>query len=77
MTKRYRSDAMASIHETAEGLHAAGMLDKRTIRRFDQACLTPVLPMSAEDIRALRDREAAREAVFASYLNATPRLVSQ
>ena len=77
MTKRYRSDAMASIHETAEGLHAAGMLDKRTIRRFDQACLTPVLPMSAEDIRAVRDREAASEAVFASYLNATPGLVSQ
>jgi putative transcriptional regulator len=43
MTKQYRSQVMASIHETAEGLHAAGLLDKPTMRRFDEACLTPVL----------------------------------
>src|SRR5712691_6224476 len=30
---------MASIHETAEGLHAAGVLDKRTMREFDDLCL--------------------------------------
>jgi putative transcriptional regulator len=33
---------MASIHETAEGLHAAGAMDKRTMREFDEICLTPV-----------------------------------
>jgi putative transcriptional regulator len=77
MTKRYRSDVMASTHETAEGLHAIGLLDKQTMRRFDVTCLTPVLPMSAEDIRALREREAASQAVFARYLNVTPSLVSQ
>jgi putative transcriptional regulator len=77
MTKRYRSDVMASIHETAEGLHAIGLLDKQTMRRFDETCLTPVMPMSAEEIRALREREAASQAVFARYLNVTPGLVSQ
>jgi hypothetical protein len=30
---------MASIHETAEGLHAAGVMDKQTMRKFDDACL--------------------------------------
>ena len=54
MTKQYRSPVMASIHETAEGLHAAGVMDKQTMRKFDDACLTPVRPLSAEEIRALR-----------------------
>ena len=41
MRKQYRSPLMASIHETAEGLHAAGVLEKRTMREFDDLCLTP------------------------------------
>jgi putative transcriptional regulator len=77
MTKQYRSRAMASIHETAEGLHAAGVMDKRTMRKFDEACLTPVRPLSAEEIRALREREGASQAVFARYLNVTTGLISQ
>lgn len=40
----YRSPVMASIHETAEGLHAAGVMDKQTMHRFDDACLTPCAP---------------------------------
>lgn len=75
--KQYRSDVMASIHETAEGLHAAGVMDKQTMRKFDEACLTPVLPLTADEIRALREREGASQAVFARYLNVTTGLVSQ
>jgi putative transcriptional regulator len=77
MTKQYRSPVMASIHETAEGLHAAGIMDKQTMRRFDEACLTPVRPLAPAEIRALREREGASQAVFARYLNVTPGLVSQ
>lgn len=77
MAKQYRSRVMASIHETAEGLHAAGVMDKQTMRRFDEACLTPVRALSPADIRALREREGASQAVFARYLNVTPGLVSQ
>jgi putative transcriptional regulator len=75
--KQYRSRVMASIHETAEGLHAAGVMDKQTMRTFDAACLTPVRPLSAAEIRALREREGASQAVFARYLNVTTGLVSQ
>ncbi len=77
MTKQYRSETMAAIHETAEGLHAIGLMDKQTMRRFDDACLTPVRPLSAAEIRALREREGASQAVFARYLNVTTGLVSQ
>jgi putative transcriptional regulator len=75
--KQYRSNLMASIHETAEGLHAAGVMDKRTLREFDELCLTPVRPLAPEEIRALRLREGASQAVFARYLNVTTGLVSQ
>jgi putative transcriptional regulator len=77
MTKQYRSRIMAAIHETAEDLHAAGLIDKRTMREFDASCLTPVRPLSAEEIRALREREGASQAVFARYLGVTTGLVSQ
>ena len=77
MTKQYRSPVMASIHETAEGLHAAGVMDKQTMRKFDDACLTPVRPLAPEEIRSLREREGASQAVFARYLNVTTGLISQ
>jgi putative transcriptional regulator len=35
---------MASIHETAEGLHAADLIDTRTMLEFDELCLTKVRP---------------------------------
>jgi putative transcriptional regulator len=33
MSKQYRSDAMASIHETMEALHKVGAIDRQTMRR--------------------------------------------
>ena len=77
MTKQYRSKAMASIHETADGLHSVGLLDKQTMRQFDDACLTPVRPLTPAEIRALREKEGASQAVFARDLNVTTGLVSQ
>jgi hypothetical protein len=39
---RMKSDAVSAIHETMTALHEIGAIDKQTIRRFDDACLTPV-----------------------------------
>src|SRR5215469_13820279 len=77
MRKKYRSDAMAAINETMTALHKVGAIDKRTMRGFDEACLTPVQPLSAEQIKALREREQVSQTVFANYLNVTPNLVSK
>jgi len=77
MSKQYRSSLMGSIHETVEGLHTAGAMGKRTMREFDELCLTPVRPLKPREIRALRLREGASQAVFARYLNVTTGLVSQ
>ncbi len=77
MSKTYRSDALAAVHETASDLHDSGVMEKRTLRKFDDLCLTPVRPMSAEEIRALREREHVSQAVFARHLNVTTGLISQ
>lgn len=76
-TKQYRSPVMASIHETAEGLHAAGLINKLTMRKFDVMCLTPIRRLKPKQIRDLRLREGASQAVFARYLNVTTGLISQ
>ena len=77
MSKQYRSEALAAAHEAALGLAEAGLMSKRTMRKFDEMCLTPVRDMTPEDIRALRLREQASQAVFARHLNVTTGLVSQ
>ncbi|MCA3367551.1 MAG: DNA-binding transcriptional regulator [Roseomonas sp.] len=77
MPKRYRSDALAAVHEIAQGLAEAGAMGKRSLRDFDALCLTPVEPLSPAEIRALRLRENASQAVFALHLNVTTGLVSQ
>jgi len=77
MGKQYKSDALAAVHETALGLHKAGAMDKRTLKEFDEMCLTPVEELTPEKIRKIRLRENASQAVFARYLNVTTGLVSQ
>ena len=77
MVKQYGSEVLASVHEAALGMAEAGVISKRTMKEFDEMCLTPVEPMAPEDIRDLRLRENASQAVFARYLNVTAGLVSQ
>jgi len=77
MKKQYRSPLMASIHETAEDLHRVGLMDKQTMREFETLCLTPIRPLTAEEIRSLRERENVSQVVFAHYLNVTKGLISQ
>ena len=77
MSKTYKSELMAAVHETASSLHEAGVMDKQTMRYFDEACLTKVTPMTPAQIRALREANQVSQAVFAHYLNVTTGLVSK
>ncbi|ENM6167047.1 DNA-binding transcriptional regulator [Salmonella enterica] len=76
MNKKYRSEAYAAIHETMEALHEIGAVDKQTMRQFDESCLSPIIPMTPEKIRALREREHLSQPVFARYLNVSKNQVS-
>ena len=68
---------MAAIHETIEALHDVGAINKRTMRGFDEACLTPIRELKPEEIKAIREREHVSQTVFANYLNVTTSLVSK
>lgn len=67
--KRYRSEAFAAIQKTMEALHEIGAVDKKTMREFDEACLTSVRVLSPEEIKLIRLRENLSQPVFARYLN--------
>ena len=77
MRKTFKSDALAAIHETASDLSEAGLLDKRTLREFDQLCLTPVANLSPDEIKEIRLNSRVSQSVFAHYLNVSPGVVSQ
>lgn len=76
MTKIYRTEALAAVHEMMEGLHEAGSIDKLTLRAFDEACLEPASALAPEEIRAIREAEHVSQGVFARYLNVSKNLVS-
>lgn len=75
--KSYKNKIKAAIHQTAHDLYEVGMIDKQTMRCFDESCLTPVHEFTAQEIRALREREEVSQTVFAYYLNVSKDSVSQ
>ena len=77
MTKKYKSDATAAIHEMMTDLHEIGAIDKQTMRRFDESCLTPMQAFTAAEIRALREQAEVSQAVFARYLGVSKESISQ
>jgi putative transcriptional regulator len=76
MTRRYRSELLAAIHQTMESVHAIGAIDCQTLRDFDDACLTPVRVLTPDEIRAIRLKERISQPVFARYLNVSSHLIS-
>ncbi len=57
------------VHETAQDLHAAGVMKETTLREFDALCLPPVKEYSAVQIKRIRTSVKASQGVFAAYLN--------
>jgi putative transcriptional regulator len=68
---------LKAMHETAKGLHKAGTLDAMTMREFDALYLQPVKNYTPAQIRRLRTRYKASQAVFAAFLNMSPSTVQK
>jgi putative transcriptional regulator len=73
MTKKI----LDAVHQTAKGLHKAGTMDVKTMREFDTLCLPPVKEYSATQIKRLRTKNKASQAVFAAFLNTSPSTVQK
>ena len=72
-----RKTILDVVHETARGLHKAGTMNARTMREFDALCLPPLKHYTADQIRRLRLRTRASQAVFAAYLNTSASTVQK
>lgn len=68
---------LKAVHETAKGLHKAGAMQATTLREFDALCLPPVKEFTPTQIKRLRERNKASQAVFAAYLNTSPSTVQK
>lgn len=67
--RKTKSAILEAVHETAKGLHKAGVMDQITLREFDRMCLPPVEPLEAEQIKQIREKSRVSQAVFARVLN--------
>ena len=65
------------VHESAKDLHEAGVMDQTTMREFDALCLPPVKNYTADQIKRIRLRNKASQAVFAAYLNTSASTVQK
>ncbi len=73
----YGSEVLDTVHKTASGLHRLGLIDDKTMRDFDEGCLTPVLDFTPTQIKRLRKKEGVSQTVFARYLNVSSTIISQ
>ncbi|MBK7613446.1 MAG: DNA-binding transcriptional regulator [Burkholderiales bacterium] len=67
--RKTKSPILDAVHETAKGLHKAGVMDQLTLREFDQLCLPPIAPLQPEEIKHIRETTRVSQAVFARLLN--------
>ena len=67
--RKTKSAILEAVHETAKGLHKAGVMDQVTLREFDRMCLPPVEPLEPDQIKKIREATRVSQAVFAALLN--------
>lgn len=67
--RKTKSAILDAVHETANGLHKAGVMDRLTMREFDRLCLPPIEPLEPKQIKQIRESCRVSQAVFAATLN--------
>ena len=67
--RKTKSPILEAVHDTAKGLHRAGVMDQVTLREFDRLCLPPVKPLEPGQIKQIREASHVSQAVFARLLN--------
>lgn len=67
--RKTKSAILEAVHDTAIGLHNAGVMDRITLREFDSLCLPPIEPLAPEQIKQIREVSRVSQAVFARLLN--------
>jgi putative transcriptional regulator len=74
---KFKSDAFESIHATASAFHSVGVIDKATMRHFDESCLVVLSEIEPAEIKQLREKNHVSQPVFARYLNTSESTVEK
>jgi putative transcriptional regulator len=69
VTRKRKSRIVGEMHETARGLHGAGLISKRRMAEFEALCHLDVHEMPPRKIKALREQAHVSQAVLAAVLN--------
>jgi len=75
--RKFKSDAFESIHSTALAFHSVGVIDKATMRHFDESCLVVLSEIKPAEIKQLREKNHVSQPVFARYLNTSESTVEK
>lgn len=75
--RKVQSPILEAVHETAEGFHRLGFIDKRKMQEFDLLCLEPIPDYDGKQIKRIRTRLNLSQPVFAAVLNTTLSTVVQ
>lgn len=75
--KEKHPSILETVHETAQGLYEAKIINATTMREFDELCLPKVKELSPRQIKSIRLREKVSQPVFAKFLNTTLSTVRQ
>jgi putative transcriptional regulator len=75
--KKFKSDVLESIHDSAAALHKVGAMDKATMKAFDLACIAHIPQHDAAQIKKIRDSVKVSQPVFAIYLNTSESTVQK
>jgi putative transcriptional regulator len=75
--RKYKSDAFEAIHSSATALLEVGAIDKTTMRKFDESCLTKLPEIGSEHIKQIRLQNHVSQPVFARYLNTSESTVQK
>lgn len=74
---QFKSEAFEAIHSAAAGLHRSGVMNKRTMRDFDEMCLAAAPHFDAKAIVQIRRDARVSQPVFARYLNTSTSTVQK
>ncbi len=66
---KFKSDAFAAIHSSASALGDVGAIGKKTMREYDELCLTSPAKIAPAGIKQLRVKYRVSQPLFARYLN--------
>jgi DNA-binding transcriptional regulator YiaG len=55
--RKKKSRVLEAVHDTAKGLHKAGVMNQVTLREFDRLCLMPIASLAPLGDRIIGTRE--------------------